>query len=576
MAQAVAAPFDVEKCSNDVHMLVVPYPARGHNLVCIQLARKFLPYGVRVTLANIFDNLSPDLLHVCQTENITVANLGVCPADPGPGNLPFMGDVESVQGETEQLVANFASRTDSLPVTCILGDILLGWTQNVADKFGIPRYVICTSRAGFLAAFLHMPTLAAQGIVPVQPPDASELVDIPGLPPTRRGDLSPAVQASSLFCKYFFAQYVHRCCQPALEAAGYFMNSFYELEPSCIDLLRSFPYEHENSKGSSPVRSFFPVGPLVHDEYLQLLRLEVAEGSSFVEPGASYLRWLDRQPTDSVLYVNFGSIVSLSKRQIHELALGLEASKQRFLLVVRPSTVKDSDEDLPLLPESFKAHTLETGFVQSQWVNQLDVLSHPAVGGFLTHCGWNSTLESICRGVPLLAWPFQADQMLNCRYYSIYAASNWPLLQFSLAGGLFKRFRVIFHLKTISSKDSLFMLDGRFLVDEAKTAVEVRKGENGFVSREEVARAARELMAEPEGDAVKENVRKLREKVKKAVCEADGSVHESVEKFLAELKTSRRDCPTSPSNMTTRGSLIDHKSSILKHNLVQTCSPMGA
>ncbi|KAG0576275.1 hypothetical protein KC19_5G068000 [Ceratodon purpureus] len=528
MAQ-VAAPVDVEKCSNDVHMLVVPYPARGHNLVCIQLARKFLPYGVRVTLANIFDNLSPDLLHVCQTENITVANLGVCPADPGPGNLPFMGDVESVQGETEQLVANFASGTDSLPVTCIVGDILLGWTQNVADKFGIPRYVICTSRAGFLAAFLHMPTLAGQGIVPVQPPEASELVDIPGLPPTRRGDLSPAVQASSLFCKYFFAQYVHRCCQPALEAAGYFINSFYELEPSCIDLLRSFPYEHENSKGSSPVRSFFPVGPLVHDEYLQLLRLEVAEGSSFVEPGAPYLRWLDRQPTDSVLYVNFGSIVSLSKRQIHELALGLEASKQRFLLVVRPSTVKDSDEDLPLLPESFKAHTLETGFVQSQWVNQLDVLSHPAVGGFLTHCGWNSTLESICRGVPLLAWPFQADQMLNCR----------------------------------------------FLVDEAKTAVEVRKGENGFVSREEVARAARELMAEPEGDAVKENVRKLREKVKKAVCEADGSVQKSVENFLAELKTSRRDCPTSPSNMTTRGRLID-KSSILKHNLVQTGSPMGA
>ena len=128
MAQ-VAAPVDVEKCSNDVHMLVVPYPARGHNLVCIQLARKFLPYGVRVTLANIFDNLSPDLLHVCQTENITVANLGVCPADPGPGNLPFMGDVESVQGETEQLVANFASGTDSLPVTCIVGDILLGWTQ---------------------------------------------------------------------------------------------------------------------------------------------------------------------------------------------------------------------------------------------------------------------------------------------------------------------------------------------------------------------------------------------------------------------------------------------------------------
>jgi hypothetical protein len=73
--------------------------------------------------------------------------------------------------------------------------------------------------------------------------------------------------------------------------------------------------------------------------------------------------------------------------------------------------------------------------------------------------------------------------------------------------------------------------------DEAKTAVEVRKGANGFVSREEVARAVRELMAEPEGEAVKENVRILRDKVKETVCE-DGSVQESVEQFLAELRTS--------------------------------------
>lgn len=491
VAVAGAAPGDFEKRRDGIHVLVIPYPARGHNLASLQIARKFLPYGVRVTLGNIFDNLSAELLDVCRTENITVTSLGVRPADHGLANLPFMGDVESVQGETEQLVGSLASGIDSLPVTCIVSDIFLGWTQSVAEKFGIPRYVICASQARILAVLLYTPALAAQGILPVQPSEAAELVQIPGLPPMRRGNLSPSVQASSPVCQRFFAQYVHRNCQPAVEAAaGYFINSFYDLEPSCIDVLRSFPYEREKSKGSSP--SFFPVGPLVHDAYLRLLRSEASEGFSFVEPGALYLRWLDKQPVDSVLYVNFGSVVSLSIRQIHELALGLEASKQRFLLVVRRSTVKDDqEEELPLLPERFTAHALETGFVQSEWVNQLDVLSHPAVGGFLTHCGWNSALESVCRGVPLLAWPFQGDQMLNCR----------------------------------------------FLVDEAKTAVEVRKGENGFVSREEVARAVRELMAEPEGEAVKENVRILRDKVKETVCE-DGSVQESVEQFLAELRTS--------------------------------------
>lgn len=111
------------------HLLVIPYPARGHNLASIQLARKFLPYGVRVTMANIFSNMSQDLLDVCETEDIKVVNLGICPANPGPSNLPFLGDVESVQGETKHLVASLTPA-----VTCILSDIFLGWTQ-VSQNF---------------------------------------------------------------------------------------------------------------------------------------------------------------------------------------------------------------------------------------------------------------------------------------------------------------------------------------------------------------------------------------------------------------------------------------------------------
>ena len=152
----------------------------------------------------------------------------------------------------------------------------------------------------------------------------------------------------------------------------------------------------------------------MHDAYVQLLRFGSTKGrSSLSKSEAPHLRWLDRQATGSVLYANFGSVASFSIEQIHELALGLEASNQPFLLVVRP---KQSSENHRLVPDSFIAHAQETGFVQSEWVNQFDVLSHPAVGGFLTHCGWNSILESICIGVPMLAWPIQADQKLNCRY----------------------------------------------------------------------------------------------------------------------------------------------------------------
>jgi len=113
-----------------IHLLVLPYPARGHNLASVQLARKFVPYGVRVTVANIFSNMSADLLDVCKAEGFAVANLGIRPDQPGSFNLPFLGDVESVQGETEQFVSS-----QSPSVTCILSDIFLGWTQ-VSGQFG--------------------------------------------------------------------------------------------------------------------------------------------------------------------------------------------------------------------------------------------------------------------------------------------------------------------------------------------------------------------------------------------------------------------------------------------------------
>lgn len=107
-----------------IHLLVLPYPARGHNLASIQLARKFVPHGVRITVANIFSNMSAELLDICKAEGFAVANLGIRPDHPGFANLPFLGHVESVQGETERFVSS-----QSPSVTCIISDIFLGWAQ---------------------------------------------------------------------------------------------------------------------------------------------------------------------------------------------------------------------------------------------------------------------------------------------------------------------------------------------------------------------------------------------------------------------------------------------------------------
>ncbi len=162
--------------------------------------------------------------------------------------------------------------------------------------------------------------------------------------------------------------------------------------------------------------SILPVGPLLPKAFFS--GSEVA--AKMTDP---CLKWLDTQPESSVLYVSFGSVAVLSVAQIQELARGLEESGERFLLVLRPP---HNPDNLPLFPEGFEERTKGRGFVHMGWAPQLQVLSHRALGGFLTHCGWNSTLESICRGVPMLAWPIQAEQAMNARWVTMLDSPPIP------------------------------------------------------------------------------------------------------------------------------------------------------
>jgi len=157
----------------------------------------------------------------------------------------------------------------------------------------------------------------------------------------------------------------------------------------------------------------YPIGPLIH-----------AVGRRD-DKDALCLEWLDRQPARSVIFVSFGSGGALPTEQMRELALGLELSGQRFLWVVRsPSdegAVNDnyydaeSKDPFAYLPEGFVERTTTSGMglVVPSWAPQTKVLAHAATGGFLTHCGWNSVLESLVYGVPMVAWPLYAEQKQN-------------------------------------------------------------------------------------------------------------------------------------------------------------------
>lgn len=197
--------------------------------------------------------------------------------------------------------------------------------------------------------------------------------------------------------------------QSCLRASAVIFNTFRELEKVALDAVISrFNYTN-----------FYTIGPL------PLLGRHVPENevkslnSSLWAPDSKVFDWLDKQKPDSVIYVNYGSITTMTPENFQDFALGLAESQQPFLWVVRPDVVK-GDDGSPLttsaqLPQEFLEAVEERGLMVT-WCAQDMVLAHEAVGAFLSHCGWNSNLESISYGVPVICWPFFADQQTNAHY----------------------------------------------------------------------------------------------------------------------------------------------------------------
>ncbi|KAL0285861.1 UNVERIFIED_CONTAM: UDP-glucose iridoid glucosyltransferase [Sesamum calycinum] len=188
-----------------------------------------------------------------------------------------------------------------------------------------------------------------------------------------------------------------------------FMHSYMDIRSSSaviwntIDQLDHWPLQQLEQHWPVP---FFSIGPF-H-------RMAPAVATSLLEEENSCLSWLDKQAPNSVIYASLGSVAIIDENELIEMAWGLAKSEQPFLWAVRPSLLNGSDA-MKSLPEEFIKITQERGMVV-KWAPQKKVLAHPAVGGFLTHCGWNSTLESMCEGVPLICRPCFADQLVNARY----------------------------------------------------------------------------------------------------------------------------------------------------------------
>jgi len=197
----------------------------------------------------------------------------------------------------------------------------------------------------------------------------------------------PMMDAADLpwggFAKIFFPHIVKE--MKNLEFGEWWLcNTSCDLEPGAVAI--------------SP--RFLPIGPLMESD---------TNKNSFWEEDTTCLDWLDQQPPQSVVYVSFGSIAKLEPNQFKELALGLDLLKRPFLWVVRPSNDNDNNH---AYPDEF--HGSKGKIVN--WAPQRKILNHPAIVCFISHCGWNSTIEGVCSGIPFLCWPFFSDQFVNRSY----------------------------------------------------------------------------------------------------------------------------------------------------------------
>ncbi|XVF61989.1 hypothetical protein PTKIN_Ptkin08bG0180200 [Pterospermum kingtungense] len=283
--------------------------------------------------------------------------------------------------------------------TALIVDLFGADAFAIADEFGMLRYMFNTSNAWYLAITFYSSSVDKRVILedhvkgqkPLKIPDCKSL---------RFKDTLESLVNMDMFDGFQIMG------TNMTKIDGILMNTWEDLESSTIEALRD-----KNYLGSVAKVPIYPVGPLVRTEDRQVLDEHVKA-------------WLGRQPIESVIYVSFGSGGTLSTEQITELAWGLEQSRQRFIWVVRPPSdnplgayftmeKNDGDGTPDYLAEGFFTRTKSIGLVIPMWAPQAQILSHPSVGGFLSHCGWNSTLESIFNGVPMIAWPLYAEQKMN-------------------------------------------------------------------------------------------------------------------------------------------------------------------
>ncbi|XVF83824.1 hypothetical protein PTKIN_Ptkin16aG0524200 [Pterospermum kingtungense] len=396
------------------HVLVFPLPMQGHVNSMFKLAELLALTGFKVTFLNSehnherlvkYTNMTSHFARYPGFEFKTIAD-GLPDDHPRSGDwvLERFGAMEvKTKASLRELLLNI-----SPPVDCIIGDGFLGFALDVAKELGIPYIYFRTISACCFWALYSIPDIIQAGELPIRGEMDRLITTVPGMETFLRcRDLPSFCRAIDMADSVL--QLVVKQTRKSLQAHSLILNTFEDLEGPILSHIRT------------KCPHIYAIGP-IHAQLNTRLRAKYGESSkpfsnSLWEVDRSCISWLDKQTKQSVMYVSFGSITITSREQLIELWYGLVNSNKRFMWVVRPNSVTGPDGEGEDVPVELLEATKDRGYIVG-WAPQEEVLNHPAVGGFLTHSGWNSTFESVVAGVPMICWPYFADQQINSRFVS--------------------------------------------------------------------------------------------------------------------------------------------------------------
>ncbi|XP_055819925.1 UDP-glycosyltransferase 74G1-like [Solanum dulcamara] len=455
--------------THKAHCLILAYPLQGHINPMLQFSKRLQSKGVKITIAltkSFLKNMK-ELPTSVSTEAISDGydEGGI---DQAGSYVSYIKRFKEVGSDTlSHLIQKLTNC--GCPVNCIVYDSVLPWAVEVAKNFGLFSAAFLTQNCVVDNIYYHV----HKGVITLPPcTQVDQEILIPGL--------SCIIESSDV---------------PSFESnpepdtlVGFMVNQFSNLDKVDWVLINSF-YELENEviDWMSKIYPIKTIGPTIPSMYLdKRLHDDKEYGLSIFKPMTNEcLNWLNQQPIRSVLYVSFGSMAKLKAEQMEELACSLKKSNRNFLWVVRSS----EESKLPnnFLEELKLTSGNNKGLVVS-WCPQLQVLEHESIGCFLTHCGWNSTLEAISLGVPMVTMPQWTDQPTNAK----------------------------------------------LVKDVWEMGVKAKQDEKGIVRREVIEECIKLVMEEEKGKLIRENAKKWKELARNAMNEG-GSSEKNIEEFVSKL-----------------------------------------